>query len=533
MNTVDMDAIFEEIEPRQRLHTDKDGGMEGKIGECVIEEEINLVQDNLCQPHEESTIEINPRATVSRSSGDGSVKGEDRQHIETKTGQPLPTKVYRRRWLIVFIFCLYSLVNAFQWIEYSSISNIIREYYQTKHVAVDWLSMVIMVVYVPLIFPVTWLLDKMGLRVIALLAASLDCLGAWLKTASVRRHLFGVTALGQFVCAVANVFILGMPSRVAGLWFGPQEVSTACSICVFGNQLGVALGFLVPPLVVPNSGDMNQVGERLSMLFYGVAAITSVLFLLVFLFFKEKPALPPSPAQAVVWFNRPDEDYSYLRSIRRLTNNPNFIMLTITYGIITAVFYSISTLLNRMIVEQYAGEEVSAGKIGLTLVLVGMIGSVICGFWLDRTKTFKQTTLVMYGISLLSMILFTFTLSLGHLWVVFLTAACLGFFVAGYIPVGFEFAVELTFPESESTSSGILNASAQAFGVIFILVQGHLMSDYNALAGNLFLCTSLLLGSIMTGFIKSDLRRQKAHEDAIKRQPMKMASDDTLENEEK
>jgi len=33
--------------------------------------------------------------------------------------------------------------------------------------------------------------------------------------------------------------------------------------------------------------------------------------------------------------------------------------------------------------------------------------------------------------------------------------------MTGYLPVGFEFAAELTFPESEGTSSGLLNASAQ------------------------------------------------------------------------
>ena len=35
------------------------------------------------------------------------------------------------------------------------------------------------------------------------------------------------------------------------------------------------------------------------------------------------------------------------------------------------------------------------------------------------------------------------------------------FFMTGYLPVGFEFAAELTYPESEGTSSGLLNASAQ------------------------------------------------------------------------
>lgn len=35
------------------------------------------------------------------------------------------------------------------------------------------------------------------------------------------------------------------------------------------------------------------------------------------------------------------------------------------------------------------------------------------------------------------------------------------FFMTGYLPLGFEFAAELTYPESEGTSSGLLNVSAQ------------------------------------------------------------------------
>ena len=33
--------------------------------------------------------------------------------------------------------------------------------------------------------------------------------------------------------------------------------------------------------------------------------------------------------------------------------------------------------------------------------------------------------------------------------------------MTGYLPVGFEFAAEITYPESEGTSSGLLNAAAQ------------------------------------------------------------------------
>uniref|UniRef100_A0A8B9RRS3 Major facilitator superfamily (MFS) profile domain-containing protein n=1 Tax=Accipiter nisus TaxID=211598 RepID=A0A8B9RRS3_9AVES len=228
--------------------------------------------------------------------------------------------------------------------------------------------------------------------------------------------------------------------------------------------------------------------------------------------FKDKPPYPPSRAQALIR-SRPTEEYSYVQSILCLLRNGNFLLLMVTYGLNTGCFYALSTLLNRMVIHHYPGEEVNAGRIGLTIILSGMVGALISGIWLDRTKTYKQTTLVVYIMSLVGMIAYTFTLSLGYLWVVFVTAGMLGFFMTGYLPLGFEFAAELTYPESEGTSSGLLNVSAQIFGIAFTISQGQIMDCFGTKAGNLFLCSFLLLGTVMTAFVKADLRRQQANLD--------------------
>uniref|UniRef100_A0ACB8G6I5 Feline leukemia virus subgroup C receptor-protein 2 n=1 Tax=Sphaerodactylus townsendi TaxID=933632 RepID=A0ACB8G6I5_9SAUR len=141
-----------------------------------------------------------------------------------------------RRWIIVFLFSSYSFCNAFQWIQYGSINLIFAHFYDVTPFAIDWLSMCYMVIYIPFLFPVAWLLDKKGLRLIALSGSALNCLGAWVKVGSMKPHLFPVTVVGQVICSLAQVFILGMPSRIASVWFGSREVSSACSIAVFGNQ---------------------------------------------------------------------------------------------------------------------------------------------------------------------------------------------------------------------------------------------------------------------------------------------------------
>jgi FLVCR family feline leukemia virus subgroup C receptor-related protein len=154
-------------------------------------------------------------------------------------------RVYKRRWLILALFSIYSLTNAYQWIHLSIIVNVIQKYYNEslpedkyqRENTVDWLSMIYMLGYVPLIFPATWLLDRRGLRIVAILGSSLNAVSAWIKCASVAPDRFAVLMFAQTVGSIAQVFILGIPCRLAAVWFGTNQVSTATALGVFGNQV--------------------------------------------------------------------------------------------------------------------------------------------------------------------------------------------------------------------------------------------------------------------------------------------------------
>ncbi len=53
------------------------------------------------------------------------------------------------------------------------------------------------------------------------------------------------------------------------------------SLYVFPLQLGIAIGFLIPPILVPNVDDMNELAQHISIMFYITAAVASLIFLLV------------------------------------------------------------------------------------------------------------------------------------------------------------------------------------------------------------------------------------------------------------
>uniref|UniRef100_H2Z1Z4 Choline/ethanolamine transporter FLVCR1 n=1 Tax=Ciona savignyi TaxID=51511 RepID=H2Z1Z4_CIOSA len=437
--------------------------------------------------------------------------------IDKKSSADEPqTKLYKRRFFILGIFCIYSMSSAFQWIEYAIITDIILKYYKgTSSLAVVWTSMIYMLSYIPLMFVATWMLDNWGLRKILLVGSSLNAVGSLVKIGSVAPNLFAVSFLGQTIAACAQSFILEIPPKIASVYFGPSEVSTATAVGVFGNQLGVALGFLLPPIIVPD-GTEEEIASGLRILFISSAVVCTVVVFLVFLIIKDEPPISPSKARAISIaaesFHHAKHSSlgNYKRSIRVLMKDVPYLLLLITYGINTGTYYAISTLLNPIIL--YFHEVNIVGEIGLTMIVAGLAGSVICGVFLDKTKLFKTTTVGIYVLSLVFMVVFIFTLPVQMLWLDYLTIGVLGFFMTGYLPIGFEFAAEITFPESEATSSGLLNVSAQFFGILFTLSAEQILNGHGVQAANIFMCVALVVGTIMTVLIKSDLKRQRANE---------------------
>lgn len=164
----------------------------------------------------------------------------DVEALPSDRAQPVPeakTKPYRRRWVMLFLFSAVSANNAFTRLQYGTIGDIFMRFYNVDSLAIDWLSAIYPLTYIPLIVPVLWLLENRGIRDVVLVGSAFNCMGAWIKIGSADPNLFPVAFFGQFVCSVATAFVLGIPSHLASVWFGENEASTACSIGVVGHQV--------------------------------------------------------------------------------------------------------------------------------------------------------------------------------------------------------------------------------------------------------------------------------------------------------
>ena len=65
------------------------------------------------------------------------------------------------------------------------------------------------------------------------------CLGSWIKVFATGQAYFPLLFAGQTIVAISQIFILGIPPQLAATWFPSSQVSSACAIGVFGNQVNI------------------------------------------------------------------------------------------------------------------------------------------------------------------------------------------------------------------------------------------------------------------------------------------------------
>ncbi|XP_015602887.1 feline leukemia virus subgroup C receptor-related protein 2 [Cephus cinctus] len=424
------------------------------------------------------------------------------------TGNIPEIKTYPRRWVMLVLFIFYAACTAFQWIQYSIVTNIIMTYYGVSANSVDWTSMTFMLYYVPLVFLASHLTDRAGLRWTAILGCCVNCIGAWIKVFSVERDRFWLTFIGQSFVATTQVVVLPMPGRLAAHWFGANEVSTATSLGIFGSQLGIALGFVLTPIVVRKHENLDDIGVDLSKLFWGVAIISTIATILVIIFFQEEPKLSPSQTRALQKATRSENKEGFVEPMKRLFRNKCFLILCNSYGMNIGVLNAIATLLNQIILLHFKNAERDAGWIGLSIIVTGMFGAVTFGVILDKTHKFKATAVIVYFLTLCGQICFAVALWVGIKWMVYVAASFLGFFMSGYLALGYDLCAEYTYPEAEGISTGILNVANNIYGVLLVLIFGKLMDTYGDMAVHIGCCIALLAGLIMTIFTKDVQRRQ-------------------------
>lgn len=449
-----------------------------------------------------------------------------KQHDERSALRPA-IKPSPKRYFILFMFVLLIGIKSFQWIFFASITNVIADFYQVSNVMVNWTTVVFMITYLTLALPISCLNERIGLRNGLIIGAIGTSIGLIIKCFSCYQDGFMVAFIGHVVIGVVEPFFYSAYSQLAIVWFPDSQVSMATSIGVMGNTLGMALAFIIPVSVVgEDASDLERVQFGLFYLFLVNAVLCSVDTIFIVLFFDEQPKCAPSQAR----YNQIEQlriatDLQqdsprplhgmkhFLKILGELLSSRDFNLMHISFGINIGTGYAIHTVLNQVIAgsdEQLHYSTSVVGRAGLILLLMGVLGSVVCGYILDKWHAYKSTAFLLYLFAIGSLAAFTVCLKYNEPILVYVTMGALGLCLTGYECCGFEYAVELTYPKPEQISATMLNVSGQIYGILVTFAASIIVDSYGSTAGCCFLCLSLALGSITSLATGSNYKRLRS-----------------------
>ena len=393
-------------------------------------------------------------------------RAEARESLAAERGY----RVYGYRWVVLGVMMVVNFMIQILWIGYGSIIADAARYYGVSHQLVTLLAMVFMIAFIPLSLPAAWVIDSRGFR--TAVGFGVVMMGVF----GVLRGLSGSNYTLVLVCtigiAVAQPFLLNSWTKVPANWFAAGERATAVGLITLASMLGVGAGLALSPMLI---GSMS-IGAM--QLVYGViAAVSAAGFLLLA---RERPATPPGPAGE-------DARALMLDGLKHaLTVKPFLVILAVAF-VIMGVFNGVTSWIGDIVLPRGFDAD-AAGLLGLVMLVAGVIGAVLLSAMSDRQGKRIRYLVLTLALAIPSLVGVAFV---STTWLLYASCAALGFFIVGALPIGMQYAAEVTFPTPEGTSNGLVQLCGQC-SVVFVYIMGPLRTGSGSFAVSLVLMSVLL-----------------------------------------
>jgi MFS family permease len=474
-------------------------------------------------------------------------------------------KVYAMRWVALTQLCLINFGNSSQWIVFSIVIDQAKDFYSMSSFDVNLMAIIYEVVFCILTPVVMFLFDRYGARAGLRWASVLNAIGVALRfVAALWAPNFTWAFISQLMLSAAMAFVFPAPPVIAARWFGASERTLATTIGALSNSFGLAIGQIIPPLLI--TGNETNTRQRWAILF-AVQGVYAVLeSFLVFFVLPDGPPTPPSSAEDV---KRPHggakrspvkdasaSQYSSLEDdgtiVRRQSSAdtrrssivnqlgeetalwpevagmfriPAYACLFATVGVFFGSQWGIIAFLPQLL-KPFGVSEATVGWMGFLNIIVGICFAIPLGKVIDKYRVYKRPL-----VYVLTTCTCCYTALAGVLYVsppgmvplCFIIYSVLGIAQAFAIPLFVEYAVELTFPVEEAFSvTGIVWAgNAFAVPLMFGLpaVFGSSASKDSAVVAICCLAVAGFFATVLVAVPHGELKRYEYEQACREEQP--------------
>lgn len=343
--------------------------------------------------------------------------------------EPRGYTVYPFRWVILLTFVLAGVANAFVLLTWAPITDKAQTYWKDIDItAINLLSVVFQICYVPGTFLALHLSSKYGLRASLIsgsLLTALGCLiryiGVLIKDDTSAFTSYGVVFAGTVFVALAQPVYLNMPAKIASVWFSVNERDASSVLASLSNPLGSAIGSFIPGMLVAGDSD-NAIKHGIQNTLLVQMIFGFISLVVVLLLFRERPPSPPSATAE----NTDVESAvapSMVEYFGQLLTSPEYLKLLIPFTIILGNLNAVATLLNQLPANYSSGE---IGVTGAALIMGGFVASIAIGYLLDCTKSYRTILTAGYVLTFLSWLFFMASCRNDVFPMFILGAICLG-----------------------------------------------------------------------------------------------------------
>ncbi len=358
---------------------------------------------------------------------------------------------YSYRWIVLLLFMLINVITQMLWITYAAIDTQAATVFNVNVSDVDILALVFMILYLPMNFPASWLIDKYGLKWGTGIGVILIGIFGFLRGLTTN---FMIVLVCQIIIAIGQPFVLNSFTKVAGNWFAEKDKALATGLGTMSMLLGIVIAmFLAGPVYA-------ALGLYWLGMIFGILSLLSMILYIAFV--KDKPR---TPANA----NSEKVKVLMVQGLREIFHNRDFkillFILFVGYGAVNAILSAIGQIIPDNKITGFTGTGV-AGVIGGIFIIGGLVGSVVMPAISDKLQK-RKIFVIIAGIGGVPFTIL-FAIVNSYLWLAIATFFY-GFLVVSALPIGLTFAAEITYPVPEETSNGILIWIAQIGGILFLV----------------------------------------------------------------
>jgi MFS family permease len=382
-------------------------------------------------------------------------------------------RLYGYRWVVLAVFMFINLTIQLLWITYAPITGPAAEFYRVSDLQIGLLAMTFMIAYVPLSIPVSWVIDTYGFRIAVGIGAVL--MGVFGLLRGLAGAHYGLVLGSTVGIAVAQPFLLNAWTTVPAKRFPVDGRATAVGMVTLANLVGTALGLALTPILTETMAI-----STVQLLYGGIAACSSALFLLLA---RETP--PTSPCE-------PGRETRALMldGLRHALKVKPFLLFLVAAFIGLGIFNGVTTWIES-IIRPRGFTPTDAGTLGALMVAGGLVGAVVLPLLSDKQQKRQRYLMIAFVGAIPG--LFGLTFATSRL-LLFVSALVLGFFLVSALPIGMQYAAEITHPTPEGTSNGLIQLFGQG-AVVFVFIMEAMRTSDGSFTPSLLLALALLAAS--------------------------------------